>query len=107
MTSCQVNVDFQTHVSVSVLHVSTKSVIFLRHDSFIPPRSLCVINGFSMPTSVLVPLGPPQGSVLDNFSIPYRPTRLNMVLYSLPILCWISCTLMNSRSTRTVWHLTL
>src|SRR6218665_2021370 len=32
-------------------------------------------------------------------------TRRNLVLSLLPVVCWVSCTLMMSRPTCTVWHL--
>src|SRR6218665_1001934 len=105
MTSSQVNVDLQTRVSYSVLHITTTSFIC------VISAPACLIH--SSTTWCMGFLGQRMSRPSWSFSR-FRAGTLLYIVYTsefglplLPVPCWVSCTLTMSRPDRTVGQLTL
>src|SRR6218665_3123903 len=71
--------------------------------SFLDGRSLCVVHGPLGPNGSPPLMAFPRDRCWPLFSI--SSTHRNLVLSLLTVLCWVSCMLMMSRPTCTVWHL--
>src|SRR6218665_2214955 len=108
MTSSQVNVDLQTRVSYSALHVTTTFICVIRAPACLIHSST---NAFSAWCMVFlcqrVSRPSPSSTRFRAGTLLYIVFTCGFGLSLVPVVCWVSCTLTMSRPDRTVGQLTL